>query len=83
MIREYQYAPAVHGPIALSDVDSKSIKHKAQEKGIKFGRKPALSAEQRATIQRLRAKESFTIAQLMERFQVGRTTIYRALGSAS
>ena len=51
--------------------------------GVKFGRKPALSGEQQATIGRLRKDESFTIAQLMERFQIGRTTVYRALGSYS
>lgn len=56
---------------------------KAQAKGVRFGRKPVLSEEQQATIRRLRADEGFTIAQLMERFQIGRTTVYRALGSYS
>jgi len=56
---------------------------KAKAKGIQFGRKPALTEKQQATIQRLREKEGFTVPQLMERFQVGRTTIYRALGSYS
>ena len=56
---------------------------KAQAKGIKFGRKPVLSKEQQTTIRRLREKEGFTIAQLMNRFQVGRTTVYRALGAYS
>ena len=54
---------------------------KAQANGVKFGRKPVLSDEQQATIRRLRKDEGFTIAQLMERFQIGRTTVYRALGS--
>jgi DNA invertase Pin-like site-specific DNA recombinase len=54
---------------------------KAQAKGVKFGRKPVLTDKQQATIRRLREKEGFTIAQLMERFQVGRTTVYRALGN--
>jgi len=56
---------------------------KAQAKGVKFGRKPALTDKQQTTIRRLREKEAFTISQLMERFSVGRTTIYRALGSYS
>jgi len=56
---------------------------KAQANGVKFGRKPVLTSKQISTIRRLRNKEGFTIAQLMERFQVGRTTVYRALGSYS
>ena len=57
---------------------------KAQANGVKFGRKPVLSDEQQATIKRLRKNEGFhTIAQLMERFQIGRTTVYRVLGSYS
>ena len=56
---------------------------KALSKGVKFGRKPDLTGKQQATIQRMREKEGFTIAQLMERFQVGRTTVYRALGTYS
>jgi DNA invertase Pin-like site-specific DNA recombinase len=56
---------------------------KAKSKGVQFGRKPALSEKQQDTIRRLREKEGFTIPQLMERFHVGRMTIYRALGSYS
>ena len=56
---------------------------KALANGVKFGRKPVLSGEQQAIIRRLRKDEGFTIAQLMERFQIGRTTVYRALGSYS
>jgi len=56
---------------------------KALANGVKFGRKPVLSGEQQSTIRRLRKDEGFTIAQLMERFQIGRTTVYRALGSYS
>ena len=56
---------------------------KALANGVRFGRKPVLSEEQQATIRRLRADEGFTIAQLMERFHIGRTTVYRALGSYS
>jgi len=56
---------------------------KAKAKGVQFGRKPALTEKQQAIVRRLRDSEGFTIPQLMERFQVGRTTIYRALGSYS
>jgi DNA invertase Pin-like site-specific DNA recombinase len=56
---------------------------KAQANGVRFGRKPVLSDDQQVTIRRLREDEGFTIAQLMERFQIGRTTVYRALGSYS
>ncbi len=56
---------------------------KAQAKGIRFGRKPALTEKQQASIRRLREHDGYTIAQLMERFEVGRTTVYRALGSYS
>jgi DNA invertase Pin-like site-specific DNA recombinase len=52
---------------------------KAQEKGVKFGRKAALPDNQKETIRRLREDEGFSVAQLQERFSVGRTTIYRAL----
>ena len=56
---------------------------KAQANGVKFGRKPVLSKEQQTTIRRLRDDEGFTIAQLMERLHIGRTTVYRALRSYS
>ncbi len=56
---------------------------KAQAKRIKFGRKPALTEKQQASIRRLREHDGYTIAQLMERFEVGRTTVYRTLGSYS
>jgi len=56
---------------------------KALSKGVKFGRKPVLSEEQQTTLRRLREDEGFTIAQLMERFHIGRTTVYRVLGAYS
>ena len=56
---------------------------KAQAKGIKFGRKPILTDKQQVVIKRLREEEGYTIVQLMERFHVGRTTVYRALGAYS
>lgn len=54
---------------------------KAQAKGVKFGRKAALTTNQKATMKRLRGEEGYTITQLMERFHVGRTTVYRGLGT--
>jgi DNA invertase Pin-like site-specific DNA recombinase len=51
----------------------------AQHKGIKFGRRNALNGEQVRNMQRLRAEEGFSITQLQDRFQVGRSTVYRAL----
>lgn len=51
----------------------------AKQKGIKFGRKAVLTAEQINKIRRLRAQENFTIAQLQERFHVSRATVYRAM----
>ena len=56
---------------------------KAQANGVRFGRKPVLTDKQQANIRRLREKDGFTIAQLMERFHIGRTTVYRALGAYS
>jgi DNA invertase Pin-like site-specific DNA recombinase len=52
----------------------------AKAKGVRFGRKVALNDAQKATIQRLRREEGFSVGRLQERFQVGRATIYRALG---
>ena len=51
----------------------------ALQKGIKFGRRNALNSEQLKNLRRLRAEESFSIGQLQDRFQVGRSTVYRAL----
>jgi DNA invertase Pin-like site-specific DNA recombinase len=54
---------------------------KVRAKDVKIGRNPVLNDKQQITIRRLREKVGFTIAQFMERFQVGRKTVYRALGS--
>lgn len=51
----------------------------ALSRGVKFGRKPALTAKQVETIRRLKEEEGFSAEQLAERFSVGRATIYRAL----
>jgi len=52
---------------------------KAKADGVRFGRKIALDEEQRQRILVLRNQESFSAAQLAERFNVGIATIYRAL----
>lgn len=54
----------------------------AKAKGVKFGRKAALTFEQKATIRRLKDQEGFSIGQLQDKFQVGRATVYRALQEA-
>jgi len=52
---------------------------KAKQKGVTFGRKRALTTEQCQRIKTLRTEESFSVAQLAERFNVGVATVYRAL----
>lgn len=52
---------------------------KAKEKGVIFGRKRALTTEQRKRIRVLREEENFSVPQLAERFNVGVATVYRAL----
>jgi len=52
---------------------------KAKAKGVQFGRKPALTEEQRERVLTLRNQESFSAAQLAKRFNVGVATIYRVL----
>lgn len=51
----------------------------AQKKGVRFGRRKALDEAQAARIRHMREEDGFSIAQLQERFAVGRTTVYRAL----
>lgn len=51
----------------------------AKQKGVKFGRKKALNDTQEARIRKLRTDEGFSIEQLMERFSVSRSSVYRAL----
>lgn len=51
----------------------------ALAKGVKFGRKSALTDAQRATVRRLRAEEQFSVAQLAQRFSVSRASVYRAI----
>lgn len=54
---------------------------KAKEKGVTFGRKRALNAQQVERIRVLREEENFSVPQIAERFNVGVATVYRALGS--
>lgn len=51
----------------------------ALAKGVRFGRREALTSAQKATIRRLKDEEGFSVGQLQDKFQVGRATIYRAL----
>lgn len=51
----------------------------AKAKGVRFGRRAALTEEQKASVRRLRIEEKFSIGQLEHKFQVGRATVYRAL----
>ncbi|WP_447939675.1 recombinase family protein [Pseudoxanthomonas mexicana] len=55
----------------------------AKQKGVKFGRRNALTEEQIGNLRRLHRDEGFTISQLQDRFQVGRSTVYRALNPSS
>lgn len=51
----------------------------ALKKGVKFGRRRALTPEQMGKLRRLHQEEGFSVSQLQDRFQVGRSTVYRAL----
>lgn len=51
----------------------------AQQKGIKFGRKKALTDSQEERIRKMRAEEGFGIEQLAEHFSISRSSVYRAL----
>lgn len=51
----------------------------AKRKGVKFGRKQALTDAQQERIRKMRAEEGFSIEQLTERFGVSRSSVYRAL----
>ena len=53
----------------------------ALQKGVRFGRRKALNDEQARHLRRLHTEEGFSVAQLQDRFQVGRSTVYRALAA--
>lgn len=52
---------------------------RAQEKGIKFGRRPLFTQVQVEEIKRLRFEENFSIGQLMNKYACGRTTLHHIL----
>ena len=52
----------------------------ALRNGVRFGRKAALTEEQKLRMRRLREHEGFSVEQLQDRFHVSRATVYRALG---
>ncbi|MBN8801770.1 MAG: resolvase [Lysobacteraceae bacterium SCN 69-123] len=51
----------------------------AKRKGVKFGRRKALTDAQEERIRKMRAEENFSIGQLQERFGISRSSVYRAL----
>ena len=53
---------------------------KAQERGVKFGRKRELTPEKVAEIQSLR-EEGTTVPEIMRRTKFSKASVYRALGS--
>jgi DNA invertase Pin-like site-specific DNA recombinase len=55
----------------------------AKQKGIKFGRRKALTAAQEERIRKMRADDGFSIEQLAERFSISRSSVYRALQSGA
>jgi DNA invertase Pin-like site-specific DNA recombinase len=54
----------------------------ALRKGVRFGRKAALTDDQKDHIRRLRSEEGFSVMQLQHRFQVSRSTVFRTLQPA-
>lgn len=54
---------------------------KAKAKGIKFGRKLALTPEVIASIQSMREKQELTVPQIMSKTGLSKATVYRALTS--
>jgi DNA invertase Pin-like site-specific DNA recombinase len=53
----------------------------AKQKGVKSGRRPVLTDVQVEKMRRLYTESNFSVGQLQDRFDVGRTTVYRALGA--
>ena len=53
---------------------------KAQRAGVHFGRTKALTPEQAAELRALRA-EGVTLAALRQRYAIGKTALYRYLGT--
>jgi DNA invertase Pin-like site-specific DNA recombinase len=55
----------------------------ARARGRLNGKKPKLTTRQQAELTRMHATGEYTIAELMEVFSVGRTTVYRVLNRAA
>lgn len=55
----------------------------AMQRGVRFGRKRALTAAQEDRVRRMRREEGFSIEQLAERFSISRSSVYRALQASS
>lgn len=51
----------------------------AMQRGVKFGRRKALTVAQEERVRRMRSEEGFSIEQLAERFSISRSSVYRAL----
>lgn len=52
---------------------------KARDKGVAFGRKPALNVEQRRQILHLSRDEGMSLNQIADRYAVSHMTVYRVL----
>ena len=52
---------------------------KARDKGVAFGRKPALNGEQRRQILHLSRDEGMSLNQIADRYAVSHMTVYRVL----
>lgn len=52
---------------------------KARDKGVAFGRKPALNVEQRRQILRLSRDGGMSLNQIADKYAVSRMTVYRVL----
>jgi DNA invertase Pin-like site-specific DNA recombinase len=60
---------------------AQQAKDLAKRKGVKFGRKAALSSDQISELRRLRA-DGMTIVELIKHFRLSRASLYRALARA-
>ena len=52
---------------------------KAKDRGVKFGRKPELTADKVFQIKKLR-KTGTTVPEIMRRMSLSKASVYRALG---
>lgn len=54
----------------------------AKQKGVRLGRRAALTESQVEQMRRMYVESGFTVRQLEERFGISRATVYRSLGDA-